>query len=719
LKIGLRAGVEHLDIESLHPTPEPIVPLLRLLNSFPQTLSLASHHIVGQSLTDEQAELVYEGCMDMYGIGCDAVKVVLSMPEVEEIESVDPVSAGKPLSTRGRVYIDAPNAPLSEASDTSPTKKFTNQDARNSKLNMPVGGDFRRDSSKDVYSRPIEKFREGRRVSEASIVTSNRNAAAFDRNLGRMDVKVGEEGIRGRPRRAKRFRKANASDAIRPVTSSSDIFRDGGRKDEAAIVVANQNAAKFDRNLGRMDVKVGPEGVRGVPKKQGTRRLAPTADTVRPVGGDFRRSTFDIQWASSEKFRGSTKSSFGTSVARRTANARSNGGPGSEQISVVGYTDIDEQSIASTTPLEPKEGESIIAPAVLNDNEDVTDLAAQAERAARKVLPSSTPYIGLILGEDGQYSRVVNRRFTPVTHNSLPFVAAPGQLSSMEIMSRRKIDPKRFCILGHNISYSVSPQMHNKAFEVCKLPHTYGRADASTVEEFVNSELWSNPSFAGASVTIPHKQSIMAYLDNITVDAKSIGAVNTIIIGKNGEKFGDNTDWIGIYNPIARRLRSMGNGSCLILGAGGTARAAAYAAIQMGLHPIYYNRTPSKAKELSEHFGGTVIPDLDEVSIKQLIKEHGDIKATISTLPAAASFEFDQWFFNVIPQRMVLLDVNYKPFNTPLILQCMSSSKCNIQIVRGSEMLWEQGVEQFERWMSRRAPYGVMKEIVLENCVEA
>ena len=109
-----------------------------------------------------------------------------------------------------------------------------------------------------------------------------------------------------------------------------------------------------------------------------------------------------------------------------------------------------------------------------------------------------------------------------------------------------------------------------------------------SVEEFVNSPLFKSRAFGGASVTIPHKQSIMSHLDKITPSASKIGAVNTILVDRDSDEskrvlIGDNTDWIGIYNPIKRLLRSQSKGCALILGAGGTARAAAYAAQELGL----------------------------------------------------------------------------------------------------------------------------------------
>ena len=253
------------------------------------------------------------------------------------------------------------------------------------------------------------------------------------------------------------------------------------------------------------------------------------------------------------------------------------------------------------------------------EDEDRDTMADDAGKIAQSLCRAEgqpiVPNISLILGEIGQHSRIINERFTPVTHESLPFVAAPGQLSANQIL-KDKIDcgllePRRFAILGHNIAYSVSPEMHNAAFRTTQLPHEYVLADYATVEEFVGGDtLWNDPAFGGCSVTIPHKQSIMPYMDRLSESAEAIGAVNTVIV-RHEKDFdgsmrrvlvGDNTDWMGIYNPLHRRLGSGGRmavadargerrGAALILGAGGTARAAAYAATKLGLDRIYWNRT--------------------------------------------------------------------------------------------------------------------------------
>ncbi len=349
------------------------------------------------------------------------------------------------------------------------------------------------------------------------------------------------------------------------------------------------------------------------------------------------------------------------------------------------------------------------------------------------------PFVALMLGEKGQYSRIINTGFTPVTHEVLPFVAAPGQLSANEIMTTRlimgNIQPKKYGILGHKISYSVSPAMHNTAFKTTNLPHSYELVDMENVSDIVQAKdgLWNSPQFGGCSVTIPHKQEIIPYLDELTPAAREIGAVNTVLVQESkateeGKRYllGDNTDWKGIYVPLKRRLpTAQDNNFALILGGGGTARAAAYAATQLGLTCLFYNRTPQKARDLQQIFGGFVVSSLeddidDDLSLGSVLRsapDDHDLSVIISTLPASVEFKLPTW---MIQQRRknktVVLDVNYKPYWTALSTQ-LATMQDKFDIVRGSEMLWEQGIGQFEAWTGRPAPYGVMKRVVLQNCL--
>lgn len=112
-------------------------------------------------------------------------------------------------------------------------------------------------------------------------------------------------------------------------------------------------------------------------------------------------------------------------------------------------------------------------------------------------------------------------------------------------------------------------------------------------------------------------------------------------------------------------------------------------------------------------FGGTVVTSLERESLP-FAQADSSIRVIISTLPAASNFVLPEWLLQE-PQLPVIFDVNYKPYSTNLLRQ---GDDAGCILVRGSEMLWEQGVGQFELWTERSAPYRVMKEIVLRNCVE-
>ena len=352
------------------------------------------------------------------------------------------------------------------------------------------------------------------------------------------------------------------------------------------------------------------------------------------------------------------------------------------------------------------------------------------------------PYLGMMLGEAGQFSRVLNERFAPVTHESLPFVAAPGQLSASEIMTTKIVmgllKPKKYCIVGHNIAYSVSPQMQSAAFAATRLPHSYSLVDIPSIDEFCSSDLWNDEDFGGCSVTIPHKRTIMKHLDELSEAAEKIGAVNTVITKQvddeaTGESkrvmYGENTDWRGFYTALRRRLgadEQEKSKAILIVGAGGAARAAAYAVSELGdgYEQIYFNpRTPTKAAELADTFGGRVVYDL-EGGLKSALRDmDADVRVVICAIPPAAEFVLPQWLIKDAEDqegneagalsppsnKPIVYDVSYIPYWTKLISQ---AEEAGLDVVRGSEILWEQGVGQFELWTGRMAPYKVMREMV-------
>lgn len=269
--------------------------------------------------------------------------------------------------------------------------------------------------------------------------------------------------------------------------------------------------------------------------------------------------------------------------------------------------------------------------------------------AAAKSLALPVPYIGLCLTETGKLSRVLNERYTPVTHENLPFTAAPGQMSSKEIMRHRAelglCLPRSFFLFGSPISASPSPDMHNAGFRSSGLPHEYSLCEGE--DPSVMAEALSRPDFGGASVTIPHKQNILPLLDEVSEAAETIGAVNTVIVGTDPETGarrlrGDNTDWLGILRPVKARLEASGweqgrGGVALVVGAGGAAMGALFAMQRLDLEVVVYNRTPSKAEELAGRFGGTAVSALDAETLQNACGAAA-VDVVVSTIPAAAEF---------------------------------------------------------------------------------
>lgn len=215
---------------------------------------------------------------------------------------------------------------------------------------------------------------------------------------------------------------------------------------------------------------------------------------------------------------------------------------------------------------------------------------------------SGKPYIGVCLGAAGARSRVLNRRFTPVTH-ALMAIAAPGQLTVDQLMDARVSEglcvPKQYFLFGTPIQHSLSPAMHNGAFDALRLPHSYSLREEIAATDYIT--LIGEKTFGGASVTIPHKESIIPLIDEVRGAAISIGAVNTIVredsTQENGQMItrliGYNTDWLGIKRPLLKQLRRRGvawenvetnrkRSIGLVIGAGGTAKAACYAVKDLG-----------------------------------------------------------------------------------------------------------------------------------------
>ncbi|KIK68989.1 hypothetical protein GYMLUDRAFT_188368 [Collybiopsis luxurians FD-317 M1] len=344
---------------------------------------------------------------------------------------------------------------------------------------------------------------------------------------------------------------------------------------------------------------------------------------------------------------------------------------------------------------------------------------------------SSTPLLAINVGPEGKISRALNPILSPLSHPLLPRAAAPGQISFFEIQSilylTGLLPAKKFYVFGRPIGHSMSPTIHNTAFAHLGLPHSYSIKETATVEEL--QPVMADPSFGGASVTIPYKVDIMPYIQRITRHARIIGAVNTVTpIPGGGGLSGDNTDWRAIKTCLSRSLTPANvvtsSTTALILGAGGTSRAALYALHQIGVINIFiYNRTRRRAELLAEEF--RKLDPLLRIHVLDRLDGQLPIRPLptmiISAIPATAPTFSDLIDVGLRIEHMsdaggVAIELAYERRITRLLSLAQEKRDQGIAwaVVEGIEILLEQGYEQFKIWTGRRAPAKKVQEKVLE-----
>jgi shikimate dehydrogenase len=208
----------------------------------------------------------------------------------------------------------------------------------------------------------------------------------------------------------------------------------------------------------------------------------------------------------------------------------------------------------------------------------------------------------------------------------------------------------------------------------------------------------------GVSVTIPFKSEIMEYLDDLDDEALRIGAVNTVV-NDNGRLTGRNTDWRGLTQSLKEQVEMEGK-TVIILGAGGTARAALYGVVREGGHPVIVNRTDGKGRELAQDWG------CPYESLKNIGKIKADI--LINTTPVGMFPHTDEKPLqdDVLTRYALVVDVIYNPLKTSL-LQAAETAGC--RTLPGLDMFVYQGAEQIRIWTGQEPPRALMRQVVLEH----
>lgn len=250
----------------------------------------------------------------------------------------------------------------------------------------------------------------------------------------------------------------------------------------------------------------------------------------------------------------------------------------------------------------------------------------------------------------------------------------------------------QYGIIGWPLGHSKSPLLHNWGLKECGLPGVYAPwpTEPAKLKAFMAEARARH--IRGVSVTIPHKQAVLPYLDGLTERAKAVGAVNTLF-WLDGKLLGDNTDVLGIVAPLkpyAERLKSV-----LVLGAGGAARAACAALRELGVAEIAVaNRTQAKAEALARDFNVVAVPWEERAG------RRWDL--LVNTTPLGMQGERQDespWPLDALDKVGLVFDLVYNPIRTKLL---GAAKDAGVECISGLAMFLHQGLAQFELWTGRR-----------------
>jgi 3-dehydroquinate dehydratase/shikimate dehydrogenase len=335
-------------------------------------------------------------------------------------------------------------------------------------------------------------------------------------------------------------------------------------------------------------------------------------------------------------------------------------------------------------------------------------------RRLLQVLRGRPDIVAVPMGEEMKGPRILAlRQGSALAYAPMGQGTAPGQIPFAEVerifslrrrfgASKSGPDPRTavFGVIGDPIGHSLSPLMHNAAFAARGNNALYLPFHVRELSEFL--AVIKPFDIAGFSVTIPHKQRILRHLHECDPLAAHIGAVNTVML-RAGKLCGYNTDFLGVLRAIERRL-PLANSRVLLIGAGGAARAAAFALARAGSVVTIWARRGRQAAALARAVGGEAI-DRQEIARQSF-------DAIVNCTPVGmyphggAPLEAGE-----LNCRLVM-DLIYRPLKTELLRR---AEHRGIETISGVDMFVAQGAAQWELWTGEPAPVKVMRRVVLEQ----
>ena len=376
---------------------------------------------------------------------------------------------------------------------------------------------------------------------------------------------------------------------------------------------------------------------------------------------------------------------------------------------------VSYHNFEATPPMEPVLKRMLRCPAEVYKVVTTARKPSDVQRAlALARTHPRTRTIVLSMGELGFPSRVLSPLFGGAFTYAAPCSAegtAAGQVSARVLRHLYRLEKlsrssKVYGVIADPVKHSMSPAVHNRAFQSRRVDAVYlpFLVPPTQLKDFMG--LADKLPVAGFSVTMPHKQKVLRYLDAVDPLARRIGAVNTVW-KKAGKWRGANTDAPAVVAPLARHMR-LPKASILLIGSGGAARSAAFALVDAGARVSVVGIELDRVRALARACGGEMLLEA------QLPKLHFD--AVVHATPLGMSPRVEECYFKDRVPADVVLDMVYNPLETLLIRRAREQEKT---VIPGLQMFLEQAARQFEIWTGESAPRAVMEKAAVEALTAA
>ncbi len=259
-------------------------------------------------------------------------------------------------------------------------------------------------------------------------------------------------------------------------------------------------------------------------------------------------------------------------------------------------------------------------------------------------------------------------------------------------------------IIGSPVAHSLSPAMHNAAYEALNIAteyhYTAKQIQPRSLEDFIKSARLKYHSLA---VTMPHKESVIKFLDSVDSEAEAVGAVNTVI-NYRGKLTGYNTDGRGAMDALKQYTPLKGK-HVAVLGTGGTARAIIYGLKKANAEVVLYGRNMEKTNLLALRFGCRIGNWTDRFQV-------AESEIIINTTPPAGKNMLPLIPNDIVSAGHIIFDVNYIASGS---IQQDDWKAKGVIVIDGLELLLKQGLLQFELMTGHKAPEEVMRKSIIKG----